>query len=315
LHGPYNDLVISMRFSQLRNFIAVVDSGGIQRAARALGVSQPAITRSIRLLEDELHAKLLERSARGVMPTPEGKAFLVRARAVQNELDRAGEELAQIAGQGYGNVRLGVTPEAGMHLVPEALLQFRRAYPLAEVYIVEGLPHALFPRLRDGSLDFLLGARPRGPLEPSIEAHPLFRTERLIAGRRGHPLRRVNALARLVDADWAVFAPPGWSASFIPDFFEEHGLQPPRSVVRCESYTTLLALIAGTDMVAALSARLLNSRHGRLRFQPFALKQRLPPFMVHLFQRAHVPLTPVATAMLATVRAAARTLAFSRSQA
>jgi LysR family transcriptional regulator, regulator of abg operon len=302
-----------MRFSQLRNFIAVVDAGGIQRAARVLGVSQPAVTRSIRLLEEELHVQLLERSARGVVPTREGKAFLARARAVQNELHRAGNELAELSGQGSGRVSFGVTPEAGVHLLPEALSQFRTARPGAELYIVEGLPHALLPRLRDGSLDFLLGARPRGPLEPSVEGHPLFRAERLIAGRRGHPLRKAAALADLLAAEWVVFAPPGWSASIIPAFFEEHGIEPPRSIVRCESYPTLLALVARTDMVAALSSRLLNSRQGRQLYQPFALKQRLPPFTIHLFQRTDVPLTPAAGAMVTTLRSAARRLVLSRS--
>jgi LysR family transcriptional regulator, regulator of abg operon len=303
-----------MRFSQLRNFIAVVDAGGIQRAARLLGVSQPAVTRSIRLLEEELHAKLLERSARGVVPTREGQAFLARARAVQNELSRAGEELGQISGQSQGRLSFGVTPEAGMHLLPEALAQFRRAFPLAQMYIVEGLPHALFSRLRDGSLDFVLGARPRGALEARIEGHPLFRTERRIAGRRGHPLRGAKSLADLLNAEWVVYSPPGWSASIFPGLFDEHGLEPPQSVVRCESYTTLLALVSGTDMIAALSSRLLTSRQGRQQFEPFALKQQLPPFMIHSFQRADIPLTPAAAAMLATVRAAARGLAFSRAR-
>lgn len=303
-----------MRLNQLRNLLAVIDAGSIQRAARTLGVSQPALSRSIRQLEEELHSKLLERSARGVTATNEGRAFLVRARAVQNELSRACEELAHSAGQTAGKVSFGVTPESGMQLMPTAMAQFRRDHPLAEVYVVEGLPHALFPRLRDGSLDFVLGARPQGALESSIASRSLFRTDRLIAGRRGHPLKKARTLADLADAEWLVFAPSGWSTSIIPNFFEQHGLLPPRSIVHCESYITLVALIARTDMVGALSSSLLKSRQGSPFFQPFELKERIPPFGVHLFQRADIPLTLVASAMVSAVMAAARAIAFSRSR-
>lgn len=301
-----------MRLSQLRNLLAVVDAGSIQRAARGLGVSQPALSRSIRQLEEELHSKLLERSARGVTPTAQGRAFVTRARAVQNELSRAGDELAHAAGRSQGKVSFGVTPESGMQLMPGALPQFRRDHPLAEVYIVEGLPHALFPRLREGALDFVLGARPQGALEASIEAHSLFRTDRLIAGRRDHPLKKVRSLAELEEAQWLVYAPSGWSTSIIPDFFEQHELPAPKSIVRCESYITLLALIARTDMVGALSSPLLKSKPGSQFFQAFDLKERLPPFAIHLFKRADVPLTPTAAAMMSAVKGAARKIAFSR---
>src|SRR5260221_9970694 len=65
-----------MRLSQIRNFLAVVESGGIRAAARKLGVSQPAITRSVRRLETDLHARLLQRTPTGVVLTKPGRAFL-----------------------------------------------------------------------------------------------------------------------------------------------------------------------------------------------------------------------------------------------
>ena len=75
-----------MRLSQIRDFVTVVESGGIRAAARKLGVSQPAITRSVRGLEAELHTRLLQRTPTGVVLTEPGRAFLARARAAQAEL-------------------------------------------------------------------------------------------------------------------------------------------------------------------------------------------------------------------------------------
>ncbi len=75
-----------MRLTQVRDFVAVVESGSIRAAARKLSVSQPAITKSVRGLEGELQVRLLQRSSKGIVPTPSGRAFFVRARVAQSEL-------------------------------------------------------------------------------------------------------------------------------------------------------------------------------------------------------------------------------------
>src|SRR3981189_740669 len=117
-------MVITMRLSQIRDFVAVVESGGIRAAARKLGVSQPAITRSVRGLEAELHARLLQRTPTGVVLTQPGRAFLPRARAAQAELRKAEEEVAQL-GEKVGWVASGVSPPAAI-MVPEAITRFRQ---------------------------------------------------------------------------------------------------------------------------------------------------------------------------------------------
>src|SRR5881397_1298300 len=113
-----------MRLSQIRDFVAVVESGGIRAAARKLGVSQPAITRSVRRLEAQLHARLLQRTPTGVVLTQPGRAFLARARAAQAELRKAEEELDRLD-QKAGSVAFGVSPTSTM-LVPEAGNRFRK---------------------------------------------------------------------------------------------------------------------------------------------------------------------------------------------
>src|SRR6267143_841188 len=97
--------VITMRLSQIRDFLAVVESGGIRAAARELGVSQPAITRSVRGREAELHTRLLQRTPTGVVPTQAGRAFLARARAAQAELRKAEEEADRLG-------QVGVLPHS-----------------------------------------------------------------------------------------------------------------------------------------------------------------------------------------------------------
>src|SRR5262245_44704171 len=126
-----------MRLRQIEDFVAVVESGSIRAAARKLGHSQPAITKSVRGLEAELHARLVQRSPQGIVPTPSGRAFFARARAAQTELRKAGEEVAQLGGGGKGMVRFGVVPSA-IPIVPEAVLRFRQQFPGAQLHVVEG---------------------------------------------------------------------------------------------------------------------------------------------------------------------------------
>lgn len=301
-----------MQLTQLRNLLAVVRNGSIRAAARELGVAQPALTRSIRLLEAELQVKLLDRTARGAVPTPAGRAFVARSRVVHNELGRAREELAQIAGEQAGSVAFGVSPQAAIHLVPPAVAQFRREHANANVRVVDGLPHLLLPQLRDGSLDFIIGGRPQGKLDAHIKTHPLFTNRLVVGARKAHPLRHIRSLRELVDADWVIYTPAGWSGAIIPDIFEKNGLPPPKSVVRSDSYVSLLSILAGTDFVGALSSMFFEQRLARDFFIPFDVKERLPEITLCLFERSDSPLTPVAAAMVAAMNAAARKLAFSK---
>ena len=300
-----------MLLTQLRNLVAAVASGSIRSAARELGVSQPALTRSLRQLETELETKLLERTARGVVPTPAGRAFVARSRAIHNELGRAREELAQIAGEQPGSVAFGVSPLPSIHLVPPAIAQFRREHPNAKVSITDGLSYMLLPGLRDGSLDFFIGGRPQGQLDAHIQAQPLFASRLVVVARKGHPRRGARSLRELVNEHWIARTPAGWSGAIVPDIFEKNGLPPPKSVVLSESYVGLLTTIAGTDLIGALSTLLLSQPLARQFFEQLPIRERLPEVTAYLFLRRDLPLTPTAAAMVAAIKAAARRLAFS----
>ncbi|HVL56126.1 MAG TPA: LysR family transcriptional regulator, partial [Burkholderiaceae bacterium] len=107
-----------MRLNQLRDFVAVFDAGSIRAASRKLGVSQPGLTKSVRLLEEELGSTLMHRTSRGVTLTPAGRSFLAHARAVHVELARARAELDQIAAVADASVTLGVAAVFGPVLIP-----------------------------------------------------------------------------------------------------------------------------------------------------------------------------------------------------
>jgi LysR family transcriptional regulator of abg operon len=296
-----------VRLNQIRDFVAVVQAGSLRAAAHAVGVSQPAITKSIRQLEEALHVKLLQRNARGAAPTAAGKAFLARARVIQAELRKAEEDLESLRGGRAGTVAFGIAPAACMLLVPEAMTQFRHHHPRATVRIVEGVNSALLPLVRDETLDFSVGQKQDGKRDGAIRFKPMFRLPLAVVGRQGHALRSAGSLRELAGAPWLVFYPLGIGA--LEKAFHAADVPLPTGVIQCESYACALALLAKTDTLGLIAPQMLAEPYAQRFLQRIPVREALPAPLVGMHLRADAPLTPAASAMAQAVAASARRLA------
>jgi len=159
-----------MRLRQIQDFVAIVEAGSIHAAARKSGVSQPAMTKSVRELEAELQVQLLRRSNRGVVPTPAGRSFFARARVAHGELEKAREELARSGDAAGRTVAFGIGPTAGRLITADAIADFRRQHPTTQIRILEGFPVTLLPLVREETLDFAIGPLPDGPLQRAFSS-------------------------------------------------------------------------------------------------------------------------------------------------
>jgi len=300
-----------MHLKQIQNFVMVVETGSIHAAARALGVSQPAVTKSIRSLETELHAQLLQRTPHGVVPTPAGRMFFARARVAQAELRKAEEELTQTGNDAAGTVAFGVGPVAAVLVAPQAVTRFHQQFRRARIRVVEGFLPVLLPLVRDGSLDFAIGPRVDSKPDPALAFRPLFREDFVVVARKGHPLRHSRSLAQLTGADWLSFGGSGVPNGPLDRAFSSAGLAVPRQVVQCDSYNIVVSVLATTDMLGIIARRMLTSPLARESLQEIAVAERPPMLTVGLFMRTDPPLTQLAAAMAKAVTVAARTLALA----
>jgi len=305
---------IALRLTQIRDFLAVVECGGIRAAARKLGVSQPTITKSVRSLEAELRVQLFGRNARGIVPTASGRAFFARARVAHSELRKAEEEAAEFGGSSAGSVSFGVGPAFAALIVPQAVVRFREQFPRARLRIVEGLARNLLPAVRDETLDFAMGLKTIAALDPALRFRPLYRTEFFVAARKGHPLRHARALAELAAADWLAVSTLDLPGGEMERLFASAGLPPQRPVIQCESHGIMVALLAGTDMLGLMQRRLLKESFARDLLLEIPIKESAPAVTAGIFTRADTPLTRVAAAMARNLTAVARALAGSRSR-
>jgi DNA-binding transcriptional LysR family regulator len=292
-----------MRFTQIRDFLAVVDAGSLHSAARELGISQPAVTKSVRGLEAELSVQLLHRTTRGVVLTPSGRTFLARARVVYSELAKARDEIEQ--GERQGSVVIGVGPTAAVAIVPGALALFRKRYPSARVHVIEVIGRALLDLVRDEVVDLGVSSKPAGKQDRAFASRPLYHSQLIVVGRKSHPLAKAGSLARLLDAEWLCTTTTG----HLEQAFSSAGLPLPRRVVQSDSYNAAVGILAKTDAVALMPRRFLSLGWATDFMREIPVAEPLPSFTVCLITRAATPLTPIADAMAKAITVVARDLA------
>lgn len=180
----------------LRYFVQIADCGSITRAAANLGVAQPALTRHMQGLEEELGMQLLVRLPRGVRLTGAGRQFLDHCRRALRELERAREELRADAASPSGQVIFGVSPTLGPLLVPGVVERVRRQCPSVTLKIVEHFSTLLFDNLLTGRVDIALLTNPSATralrLSPLI-SEPIV----VLAAPQPRDARRFYTLAEL----------------------------------------------------------------------------------------------------------------------
>jgi LysR family transcriptional regulator, regulator of abg operon len=286
-----------MTLQQMIDFLAVADSGSLHAAARATGQTQPALSKSLRRLEQDLGAPLVSRSVKGVRMTECGERFRLHARVVVAEARRAKEAVGQLAGAGGGTVRYGISTAASVLLAPGAVTAFRRLFTQVGLHSRGGLFHTLAPLLREGAIDFAICPAPEEPQAVEFSAATLIRSEMALVARRGHRLARERSLRGLQDAHFVVGAPRGRIGAGIYEAFMSSGLEPPHVDMQTDTPLDTLAMVAATDHLCLVPSVLL--RHGFFKDAVVALpvEEPLPVYRVQLFQRLDVPLTPAAAAL------------------
>lgn len=145
-----------MDLKQLSYFVRVAELGSFTRAAHALGVAQPALSRQVRLLEVELRQNLLQRNGRGAVPTEAGVLLLEHGRGILRQVERAQEELARLRGGLSGRVALGLPPSMARALAVPLMRTLAQELPEARLAIMEGLSTSMQEQLITGRLDLAL---------------------------------------------------------------------------------------------------------------------------------------------------------------
>ncbi len=237
---------------QLKAFTTIAASGSLGRAADTLHVTQPALSRTIKRLEDEIGAPLFERHTKGMQLTAIGSALLPHATLLQREADHAREEIDAMRGLAKGTIKVGAVGSIASLVLPMAVGSVLRKWPNLRVEIIEGVWDRLADALVKHEIDLALSMAIPDTDEITAISDCRWEDSSYVVAPLDHPLRRKKDL-RLSDtagAQWAI--PPRGTGPYehMREVFESHGLGLPGIAVETRSITVLKSLVARSGFLS-----------------------------------------------------------------
>ncbi len=175
-----------MHLRQIETFVQAVELGSLSRAAAALDLSQPSLSRQLAQLEASLGQRLLQRTGRGVLPTEAGRVLLTHARTMLDAAAAARSQIGELQASPAGRVVVGLPPRVALGLGVPLVQGFRQRFPNAVITVLEGLSLALRESLVAGRLDLALLFDP--PPAPQMKTEVLLRERLLLVCPPGTPL-------------------------------------------------------------------------------------------------------------------------------
>ncbi|MGF1477388.1 MAG: LysR family transcriptional regulator [Geminicoccaceae bacterium] len=297
---------------ELRNidyFLTVAEEGSLRGAARKLGLTQPALTKAVRRLEDETGVSLFDRRSRGVELTVYGQSFRRHARMFRASMVEAQSELDALRQGTAGLVRLGAGPSFMARIVPDVLRRFRGDHPRVKLQIAGGLDDALKERLRSGSLDLVVAALPPEGAELDLVRIPLMTDEYHVIADRAHPLRcrRQVQLADLLDYPWILPSPSTHLVSRLGVLFATAGLPAPQPMIETDIVATKLQLMDQSDYLSFHAVAHLKAQNVA-RIAPLAIEGAFWARRAGVMTRRGLEPNPAARALIDMIGAHCREL-------
>lgn len=246
---------------RVHHFLAVAEFGSVQGAARSLNISQPALSKSLQLLEEHLLTPLFDRSSRGVVLTPMGQAFYRRARAIQGEWNGSLMELTAARDGARGELRIGIGPTYASVFMPSILARMARDYPNLHVSVRIGVGQLLLPALQAGEISLYAGGLATEPISgEGLDEMFLYNQGNCIAAARQSPLARLAdvPLAEIARRPWVTLNYGGVSRMQLDRLFKANGLESPRDTVTTDSLDLALKLVRNDGFLTSLPRPLLR---------------------------------------------------------
>ncbi|MGI4778402.1 MAG: LysR family transcriptional regulator [Janthinobacterium lividum] len=258
---------MDVHLRDLKYFEAVADLGHIGRAADKLGRTQPALTKAVQRLEETFGSALFERHGRGIRLTAVGEVLLARARLLRGATEEALREVGDFAKGNAGHVRIGSGPIAADHVLPEICNMLLKEAPETTIDITIAPSMALRERLREGSIDLLIGLMPDH--DDTFVTHSIVEDVVVVATSYDHPvfaLKKVTMKA-LLRWRWVLPIDTIPSRQWLDAAFQSRGLPLPTVQINANSIPLLPRMIARTDLLSFLSRHTLgdDDAHGELR--------------------------------------------------
>ena len=300
-----HNLTVSLKptLPDLKAFVTVAELQSFAAAAKALHLSQPALSRRIAHLESVLEVRLFDRTTRSVELTQLGQRFFGEVRKLLQELDRSVHGLHDAAQLETGDITVGCVFSAVHHFLPEVIRTFRVRHPQVMVRIIEEGADEVLASVKSGEADFALNYI--GMHDPEVEFTPLLKESFVLACPAGHPLARRRKVhwEELADHPYALVSHASRNRVLIDQALAHVG-RGPRPACEVRHISTLIGLVEQGLVVAVVPQLTLPS--DRSRVVGVRLDQPDITRTIGRIQRAGRSLSPAAEAFAAMLMQASR---------
>jgi len=309
----YDKMSRRLKLSDLRMLHAVVHWRSMSKAAVHLNISQSAVSKALGELEHALGVQLLDRNPHGVEPTEFGRALLVRAAAVFDELRQAMKDIEYIGNPLTGEVRIGCGEPLAAGFLCGVVEQMAREYPRIVCHVFQTPTTATleYRELRERRVEVTLG-RIREPFsDEDLQADILFfDQQQVVAGKRSKwASRRKIELADLVDEPWLLPLPDTFPRLLLEDAFHAQGLRSPRPGLVSTSFNLYFGLLSTGLYLTALPQSVLRYSVLRTSWKRLPVKFPSKPTPIAAVTIKHRSLSPIAKLFIDCARACAKPLA------
>jgi LysR family transcriptional regulator, regulator of abg operon len=244
--------------TSLRPFLAIAQAQNLTRAARNIGISQPALTKKLRQLETRFDAQLFVRRPRGMCLTAYGQVLYKYALEIEEKNRQATEEMSALKSGYLARFRIGAGL-AFMHAyMPEVLHDLRLEFPRTQLVLSAVTGEFATAKLRDNAVDAVIGRIPAGQPDEGISVTPLATFSHcLILGRAAAAGLKPRPQPRdLIDYNWIAYGEGARPDDTLERFFRDAGLEPPEPAIFSNSFSTAVKLVAAGNFAMIIPRQL-----------------------------------------------------------
>jgi DNA-binding transcriptional LysR family regulator len=298
-----------VKLRDLHIALAVAEAGSMTRAAEALAVSYPVVSKTISELEHTLGVKLFDRSISGVEPTHYGRALLKSGVAVFDEMRKGLQQIEFIKQPDAGELWIGSSIVVDAGFVPAIIERFSQDFPRAALHVLhENIAIQQYDNLRNRKVELVLGRLPATMTEPDLVAEPLFDEPHVVAaGFESRWTRRRNlTLADLIGEPWVLAEPGSLARSLQDEAFRKSGLEVPSATVVTVSLHLYMRLIETGRWLGLIPASVMRFGGKWMRIKVLPVKASSPPAPVGFIRVKDRTLTPLAERFVECARKVAK---------
>jgi len=262
-----------LNLRDLEYFVVVAEHRNLGRAAEALGLSQPALSKTLRRMETSMQTKLVRKTPKGIELTAVGATFLAHVRRIRLSVDDVTHEIADLTQGHSGHLRIGCGADMIDLFVSPACSRLLKISPKVTFSVTMAQNDTLFPAVRNGEFDLILSGLPTAPYADLVH-DPLLDDPFVVYAAAHHRLarRRRVTLADLVGQELTLSKPIALSTSRWTQTFERSGLQAPKVTITTNSHALMLHMVASSNLLGFMPRWYVRNGGSKVRLVELPIK-------------------------------------------